>query len=634
MTNTLAMAILPLCKLMPLLFAALLSIGTLIPQAQAAEPRASLAMHGEPKYAENFTHYDYANPDAPKAGTLRLAATGTYDSLNPFVVRGQAALGLDTGYLSLIYEPLMTRSADEPFSLYGLLAQSIEVPDDRSWIVFHLDPRATWSDGKPITADDVIFSFKTLRDSGRPNHRTYYKKVAKAEKEGPRSVRFEFSQVCDRPVQMTIAPPAALARHACRFDTEMPMIMALMPILPERDWQGLDFSRPSLRVPVGSGPYRIEKVEPGRSISYARREDYWGRNLAVERGLHNFDRITIDYYRDNSIALQAFKAGQYDYKPEMNPNVWATAYDFPAVKDGRVTLLDVPHRRVQPMTGFAFNTRRQLFKAHALREAMALAFDSGWIAKNLYYGAVRRTTSFFPNSELEAPPLPEGREKEILERFPSIPKKIFERPITAPDTDGSEASLRENLIKASAILRAAGYEMRNDKLFAPNKTDPLSFEILLRDPADEKIALTWARSLARLGITALVHTVDSAQYVARLAQFNYDVIIAKWTNTASPGNEQIFFWGSAAAKQPGSRNYPGIEDPVIDALASAVPMAETREDLVATAHALDRMLMSGRYVIPFFYQPEDHLAYWNTLQHPDSSPPYGMVLETWWKKPD
>lgn len=589
-------------------------------------------MHGEPKYATNFQHYDYANPDAPKGGTLRLAATGTFDSLNPFIVRGQAALGLDTGYLSLVYEPLMARSADEPFSLYGLLAKSVEVPEDRSWIAFHLDARARWSDGEPVTADDVLFSFSTLRDMGRPNHRTYYKKVAKAEKTGQRSVRFDFAQVCDRPIQATTAPPSARAKAACRYDAEMPMIMALMPILPQHDWKKRDFNRPGQQIPVGSGPYRVEKFEPGRSIAYARREDYWGRDLPVERGLHNFDRIVIDYYRDNGIALQAFKAGQYDYKLETNPNLWATAYDFPAVKDGRVTLLDVPHKRVQPITGFSFNLRRPVFKNRALRQALALAFDSGWIAKNLFHGNVRRAASFFPNSELEAPALPEGEEKEILERFGAIPKDVFRNPVAAPDTDGSESSLRENLVRASDLLRASGYETRDDRLYAPQSAVPLGFEILLRDPADEKIALTWVRALARLGVQASVHTVDSAQYQARIAQFNYDVIIAKWTNSASPGNEQAFFWGSAAARQPGSRNYPGIDDPVIDALAAAVPMARTREELVASVHALDRMLMRGRYVIPFFYQPEDHLAYWNALRLPARMPPYGAVLETWWKE--
>jgi microcin C transport system substrate-binding protein len=576
--------------------------------------QTSLTMHGAPKYADGFVHFDYVNPDAPKGGKLKLSANGSFDSLNPFIVRGTAALGLSTGYLSLIYEPLMARSGDEPFSLYGLLAQSIDVPADRSSITFHLNPLATWSDGKPVTTDDVLFSFRMLRDKGRPNHRAFYKKVEKAEIVGEQRIKFTFKR-----------------NEAGVIDREMPLIMALMPILPQHDWQGHDFNQTSLRVPVGSGPYTITHVEPGRSVTYTRNPHYWGRDLPVEKGLHNFDTVQIDYYRDDSIALQAFKANQYDWRRENDPNRWATAYDFPAVRDGRVILEEVPHHRTEPAAGFIFNTRRGLFRDKALREAMGYAFDSAWINRKLFHDHYHRTMSFFPNSELAAPVLPEGREKEILETHRAqLPPEIFTQPVPPPSTDGSEESLRSNLLKADALLHKAGYVMKEGRLFAPGSETAVAFEILLSDPAEEKVALSWARSLKRLGIDVRVHSVDSAQYQARLALFDYDVMSWKWVNSVSPGNEQMFYWGSAAATQQGTRNYAGVKDPVVDAIAASIPEARTRDDLVAAVHALDRVLMAGHYMVPFYYLGADDMAYWSKLHHSPTLPPYGTVLESWW----
>ncbi|MDX2028116.1 MAG: extracellular solute-binding protein [Alphaproteobacteria bacterium] len=581
-----------------------------------AKTAHGIAMHGTPKYGANFTHFDYVNPDAPKGGVLRLSMNGSFDSLNPFIVRGQTALGISTGYLSLVYESLMARSWDEPFSLYGLLAESVDVPDDRSAISFTINPKARWSDGKPVTAEDVLFSFVTLRDKGRPNHRTYYKKVAKAEKIGERRVTFTFKRNPDGSI-----------------DREMPLIMGLMPVLPKHDWEGRDFNQTSLRLPVGSGPYTISKLNTGRSISYARNPDYWGNAVPAQKGLYNFDEVRIDYYRDDSIALEAFKARQFDWRREMDPNKWAAAYDFPATQDGRVKLERLEHRRPEPAAGFIFNMRRYLFKDPALREALGYAFDFGWINKNLFHGQYKRTESFFPNSELAAPPLPEGREKEILEKYKTqLPKDIFTKPVRPPASDGSEAALRDNLLKASEMLRDAGYVLRNGRLFAPGGA-AVSFEILLSDPAEEKVALSWARSLKRLGIEARAHTVDSAQYQARMAAFDFDMASGKWINTLSPGNEQIFFWSSAAADQKGSRNYPGVKDPVVDALANAIPATATRADLVATTRALDRVLMAGHYTVPFYYLGADNVAFWAAqLHHPATMPIYGTVLESWWGK--
>ncbi len=572
---------------------------------QSLASHTGIAMHGAPKYDDGYTHFGYANPDAPKGGTLRLGVTGTFDSTNPFIIRGQPALGLGV----YLYETLMARSWDEPFSLYGLIAESVEVPDDRTSVTFNLRREAHWSDGIPITADDILFSFVTLRDQGRPNHRTYYKKVEKTEKLDNYRVKFTFTRNTDGSV-----------------DREMPLIMGLMPILPQHDWQNRNFNETSLRIPIGSGPYTISKLDPGRSITYQRDPHYWGNLVPAQQGLYNFDAIKIDYYRDDSIALQAFKAGAFDLRRESDPNRWITAYDHKE----NIKMERLPHHRPEPISGFIFNTRRSLFVDPVLRAALQYTFDFNWINRSLFHGQYHRTISFFPNSELAAPSLPEGKERDILESYRTLlPDSIFTAPVTPPVAE-NEAAFRDNLLNASAMLRKAGYVLHNDQLYTPTHT-AVSFEVLLSDPTEEKVALEWVRALKRVGITATVHTVDGAQYQERLTEFNFDVTTGKWINTLSPGNEQIYFWGSAAADQKGSRNYPGIKDPVVDALARAIPAASTREDLVATTHALDRVLMSGHYIIPFYYLGADQIAYWsNRLQRPDAMPLYGTVQESWW----
>lgn len=598
----------------------LLAIGLfgclLAPDAFALEAVTSLAMHGAPKYKENFSHFAYVNPDAPKGGTIKLGVVGSFDSLNPFVVRGTVpqspAFGLFAS--ASVYESLMARSWDEPFSLYALIAQSIEVPEDRSSITFHLNPAARFSDGKPVTAEDVLFSYQTLREQGRPNHRTYYKKVANVEKVGERSVKFTFNK-----------------QDNGTWDREMPLIMGLMPVMPAHDWQDRSFNQTTLRPPVASGPYRIAAVDPGRSVTLARNPDYWGRDLPVQKGMYNFDEVRIDFYRDDSIALQAFKAGAYDLRREPDPKKWMRSYDHPAVKSGRIKQERFAHHRTEAMTGFIFNTRRPLLADPALREAAGLAFDFGWINKTLFQGLYKRSTSFFPNSELAATGLPEGEEKDLLESFGNkVPAWLFEKPVAPPETDGSDEARRTQLLKAAELLKQAGYVMRDETLFT-SAGKPVAFEVMLSDPMEEKVALEWARGLKRLGITARVRTVDSAQYQARLNGFDYDVTTGRWFNSLSPGNEQMFFWSCVAAKQNGSRNYPGICDPVIDALAAAIPQARTRGGLVATTRALDRMLMAGHYVVPFYHLGADQVAYWTTkLDHPTTTPTYGPILESWW----
>ena len=595
-----------------------LAVSLLSSTLHAEERRTSLAMHGEAKEAADFTHFRYTNPNAPKGGTLKLGVVGSFDSLHPFIVRGQSAYGLTTGagVMSLITETLMTRNLDEPFTLYPLLAENIDLAEDRSTITFHLNPAARFSDDVSVTADDILFSWETLRKQGRPNHRLYDNKIEKAEKLDTQSVRFTFKHEADG-----------------SLNRELPMILALMPVLPKHDWDGRDFNHTNLRPPIGSGPYRLTKVDIGRSVTYTRNPTYWGRDIPTMKGLYNFDEIRVDYYRDDNIALQAFKAGQFDLRREMDPNKWATAYDFPATRDGRVKAEQMPHSRTEPAYGFIFNTRRTLFKDKALRTALSYAFDFGWINKNLFHGQYHPTTSFFPNSELAAPTLPDEREKEILQKYKtSLSPEIFTETITLPPTDGSPENRRHHLLKASQLLKEAGYTLPHGILTSP-QGEPVTFEILLQDPTEEKIALTWIRELKQLGVEAHAHTVDSAQYQRRLTAFDYDVTTARWFNSLSPGNEQSFYWSSALADQQGSRNYPGVRDPVVDALANALPAATSREELVATTHALDRVLMAGHYVVPFYYLGADDVAYWQThLQHPTTVPINGVVFESWWAR--
>ncbi len=587
-----------------------------VPFSAQAAPQAALAMAGEPLYPPDFSHFDYVNPDAPKGGALKLGAVGTFDSLNPFIVRGQTPFGIGSGTMSLVYESLMVRGWDEPFTLYGLIAESVEVAEDRSSIIFSLNKAAHFSDGTPVTAEDVLFSFTTLRDKGRPNHRSYYKKVALAEKLSPLRVKFTFKR-------------GGKDGGSGAIDREMPLIIGLMPIMPKHDWQDRDFNQTTLRTPVGSGPYKVTMVDVGHSITYERDSRYWAQDLSVQRGLYNFGKIRVDYYRDDSIALQAFKAGQYDLKRESDPAKWATSYDFPAIAQGRARVERLEHHRTEPAYGYIMNTRRALFADPVLRAALEYSFDFGWVNKNLFHGQVKRVDSFFPNSELAASGLPEGKELAILAPYRAqLPPEIFTTPVVPPEA-ASQEQFRANLLKAETMLREAGYKVEGNRLFAPSGA-PVAFEILLNDPAEEKTALNWTRALDRLGIAARVHTVDSAQYQARLAAFDYDVTANKWLNSLSPGNEQMYFWGSLAAGQQGSRNYAGVKDPVVDALAASIPNAATREDIVAASRALDRVLMQGHYFVPLYYLGADTIASWTRVHHPEQMSLYGNVMESWW----
>ena len=571
-----------------------------------AEPAHGIAMHGAPKYGPDFQHLDYVNPDAPKGGEMRRAATGTFDNLNPFIIKGVVAIGRH-----LVFESLLKRTWDEPFSLYGLIAETVDVPDDRSSVTFTLRREARFHDGSPITVDDVIFSWETLKEQGRPNHRLYYSKVRKIERPDARTIRFLFD---------TEIP-----------DRELPLILGLMPILSKAYYSSVTFDETTLTPPLGSGPYTIESVDAGRGIVYRRNPDYWGKDLPINRGQHNLDRISYDYYRDDEVMLEAFRAGEYDLRQERSATRWATGYDFPAVDDGRVRLEQLSHGRPSGMFALVFNTRRAVFAERAVRYALSLAFDFEWINKALLQGAYVRTNSIFDNSELGSRSLPEGGELALLEPYRDrLPAELFDTVYHAPAMEGG---LRANLAHARRLLAGAGWTIEDGSLRRAADGLPMAFEILLVNPGNEKIGLALARNLKRLGVEAKVRTVDTAQYQYRRNVYDFDMIIYRWGMSLSPGNEQAFYWGADAADQEGTRNYPGIRDPVVDDLIARMTEARAREDFVDVVRAMDRVLMWGHYLIPLYHLNDDRYAYWDKYGRPEVTPVYGAVLDTWWEEP-
>ena len=583
--------------------AAALALAPVLGFAEEVTPRHGIAMHGDPKYGPDFTHFDYVNPDAPKGGAVRLSAIGTYDTLNPYTLRGVAAAGL--GYL---FESLMVGSQDEAFTEYGLIAESVEMPEDRSWVAFNLRPEARFHDGKPITAEDVIWSFETLKSKGEPFYRAYYANVAKAEVLGERKVKFTFEPGDNR---------------------ELPLIMGQLPVLPKHDWEGRDFEKTTLEIPVGSGPYKIESFEPGRSITYVRDPSYWGAGVPAMRGFNNFERIRFDYYRDSTVALEAFKAGSVDFRQENNSKLWATAYDVPQVKSGQIQLLNVNHEIPTGMQGFAMNLRRPIFQDRKVREALSYAFDFEWSNKNLFYGQYTRTDSYFSNSELASRGLPEGEELAILEKYRGkVPEEVFTTEYQPPATDGS-GNNRENLRKAAKLLKEAGWSVKDGRLIDA-QGQPFEFEILLSSPDFERIAQPFARALERLGIAASIRTVDPAQYENRMEDYDYDMTVEVFGQSLSPGNEQRDFWGSASADIPGGRNTIGIKDPIVDELVNLVIAAPTRESLIARTRALDRVLLSGHYVIPHWHIRSFRVAFWDMFGRPAEFPKYGFAFDAWW----
>jgi ABC-type oligopeptide transport system substrate-binding subunit len=562
-------------------------------------------MHGDPKYADEFTHFDYVNPNAPKGGTLRLSQLGTFDSLNPFIIHGVAAAGRH-----LVHESLMQRSADEPFSLYGLLAQRIEIPDDRAWVEFYLNPKARFRDGRPVTIDDVIFSLEVLRDHGRPNHHAYYSQVTRIDRLAGNGVRFSFGDAANR---------------------ELPLILGLMPILPRHFFTDTNLADLRLQPIPGSGPYRVAEVDPGRQITYQRDPTYWGGNLAVNQGRYNFDEIVYDYYRDKNAALEAFLAGQVDLRAEQDPRQWMAGYSSEAVRNGDMIKQAVPHGRPSGMRGFVFNTRQVIFQDQRVRQALTLAFDFEWVNRSLFHNAYDRTESYFGRSDLEAPLQP-GSDELLLMQELGIDTDIKNcgacRPLKSiPRSSGP--SNRGNLIAATKLLNEAGWQV-SDGILVNQSGVPFAFEILIVDPGNARLAQQLARDLARLGIQVEVRIVDSAQFQERTATYDYDMIVYYWGQSLSPGNEQAFYWGTASKDQPGTRNYMGVKDPALDATIDRLVNAITRADLITATRLLDRTLRAGHYVIPLYHLPVDWLAYWARLQRPPNSPLLGYSLESWW----
>lgn len=587
-----------------------------------AEPLHGIAMHGAPALAAGFPHLPYANPAAPKGGRITLGVTGSFDSLNPLIVRGEAVQGIR----EFVVESLLARSLDEPFTLYPLLARSIDVPTDRSSITFHIDPAARFHDGKPVTAQDVIFSMELLREKGRPNHRTYYKKIAAAEVLSAESVRFTF-----KPSESL---PGVPAPEVPSYDREMPLILGLMPVLPEHATNRETFDKTSLEPLVGSGPYRVLKVDTGRSIIYKRDENYWGRDLPVNRGRFNFGEIRYDYFREASTQFEAFKIGQIDLRGEDDPARWAEQYRIAAVTENRIVKTEFPSALPTGMTALVFNVRRPVFADQKVRQALIRLFNFEWTNRSLFHNLYKRTQSYFQRSMLaaigasEARPASE-REKELLAAFPgAVRPDILDGSYLFPVSDGTGHN-RENARLAFELLKSAGYSLVDGKLMHPERGQ-LSFEILGSSAAQERLLSGFLGDLKRLGIDGRLRVVDSAQYQSRIKDYDYDMIQYTWPSSLSPGNEQLFRWSSAIADTPGSFNYAGVKNPAADAMIREMLLADTPDRFLSAVRALDRVLLSGDYVIPLFHAPTQWIAHWQRLKHPDAQPLSGYNLDTWW----
>jgi len=578
------------------------------PQILRAQPKVHIghgfAMHGEPLHPTPDVKLAYLNPDAPKGGAVKFAALGTYDSLHPFTLKGVAATGAEQ-----LWDTLCWIAPDEAFTVYGLIAETIEVPEDRSWVSFTLRPQAKWIDGTPITAEDVVWSFDTLKAKGLPRFASYYADVLKAEKTDDRKVRFTFRDATNR---------------------ELPLILGQLPVLPSKWWAGKEFEKATLDVALSSGPYKVDSYDIGRSITYRRVADWWAKDLWMNRGRNNFETMRFDYYRDNDVLFEAFKAGDADIRRENSGRNWMTKYDFPAVKDGRVKRDELLDEMPQPMQGFVFNLRRDLFKDRRVREAVGLMYDFEWQNKNLSYGFFIRTRSFFGNSELEAKGLPSPEELKILEPLRGkIPDEVFTTEYQPSRTDGS-GNVREQARKAIGLLKQAGWEIKDGKM--TDKTGrKFAFEIILNDAGFERMTLPFKQNLERIGIEMNVRTIDTSQYRRRTDSFDFDMVIDIWGQALSPGNEQREFWGSKAADRPGTKNSMGLKDAAVDQLCDLIVSAEDRESLVVRTRCLDRVLQWLEFVVPQFNSDKDLVAYWDRVSRPEKYAKYmPIAFDTWW----
>lgn len=571
--------------------------------------RHGIAMHGEPALPAGFDHLPYADPAAEKGGRITMALEGNFDSLNPMIVIGVAPDVVP----KYVLQSLMLRSADEPFTVYSLVARSAEMPDDRSSVTFNMDPRAQFSDGKPLTAEDVKFTFNLLKTYGKPFHRSSFGQVKAVEIIDPYRIRFDLSGANDR---------------------ELPLIIATMPIFAAHATNPETFDRTTLTPPIGSGPYEITEVRPGERVTLKRRKDFWAQDLPVLRGLYNFDEIRYDFYRDTNTLFEAFRAGLYDFRIEGDPGRWATGYDFPGAHKGRIIRESIRVQLPKGMNGLVFNTRRPIFKDPKVREALGYLFDFDWLNRNLFYGLLKRSDSYFADSELSSIGKPaDERERTLLAPFPdAVRSDIMEGRWAPPASDGSGRD-RAMARQALALLDEAGWTLADNVLRHKDTREPFTFEMLVNSAAQERLAINFAQALQRVGIRVNVRHVDNVQYWRRLSRFDFDMVQWVWPASASPGNEQRNRWGSSAAQRGGSLNHSGAASPAIDRLIDALLEARSREDFVSSVRALDRALLSGFYVVPLFYVGEQWLAYDSSLKRPRHIPLSGANIDTWWRSP-
>jgi len=566
----------------------------------------AIAMHGEPKYDQNFISVEYVSNNAEKGGNIVRSAIGTYDTFNPFTLKGTSAAGI-----GLLYESLTVGSSDEAFTEYGLLAKSIEWPDDRSWVTFTLRDEAKWHDGKKITSDDVVWTFNTLMEKGHPFYKYYYGDVSEVIKITENKVKFEFSTNTNK---------------------ELVLIVGQLPVLPKHYWENKNFEETTLDVPIGSGPYKVKSFDAGRSITYELDMNYWGfkNNIVpIKVGKDNMGNIRYDYYKDRGVEREAFKSGEIDFFSENTSKEWATGYDIDAVTEGLIKKELIPHENPQGMQAFAFNTRKDIFADKRVRKALSFAFDFEWTNKNLFYGAYKRTDSFFENSELASSGLPSQAELAYLNPYiDQLPKEIFNEEYSNPKTDGS-GFIRNELQEATKLLQEAGWKLRDGKLENSNG-EPFEFEILLVSPAFERIVLPFIDNLEKLGINASLRTIDSSQYQKRIESFDFDMVVFTFSQSLSPGNEQRNFWSSGAADTNGSRNIIGIKNNVIDLLIENLINAKDREDLITISRALDRVLLWNYYVIPQWHISAYRVLYWDMFDQPKQKPKYSLGFDTWW----
>jgi microcin C transport system substrate-binding protein len=577
----------------------LASAALFVSTAAGAETRHGLSAFGNLKYPPDFQHFDYVNPNAPKGGRLSMIGTAgriTFDSFNNFILKGDAAQGLE-----YLFDSLMTRAMDEPDAVYGLIAESAEAAPDKESVTFHMRPEAKFADGSPVTADDVVFSFTALKEKGKPEYTLALRDVVKAEAIDAHTVRYEFKGELTR---------------------DLPLVVAELPVLSKAYYAAHPFEETSLEPPLGSGPYEIADFKPGTYVTFKRRPGYWGKDLPVNRGRFNFDELRYEYYRDRTLELEGLKAGIFDLREEFTSLDWATGYDIPAVKEGRLIRLVLPDERPSGAQGFFINTRREQFQDKRVREALDLAFDFEWSNKKLFFQQYTRTQSFFENSDMKASGPPSAEELKLLEPYRSqLPPEVFGEPYSPPVTDGSGRD-RDNLRRAKELLTAAGYG---------DGGKVLNLEILNFESGFERIILPYIDNLKRIGVNATLRNVDPAQYERRMKSFDFDVSIERYALRLTPGVELKSYWGSAAAGMDGSFNLAGIKDPVIDALIDKVIQARSRAELVTATRAIDRVLRAGHYWVPHWYKASHNLAFWNKFSRPEIKPKYDPgVIDTWW----